>query len=397
MEIPIFAIKKVKDSHKVERISQVDMPAIEQDFIALSKKENLIKFDAVKKQLTGPVMIPEMLIARSATETLPEHYVYFDSETIKDYMYDFVKSKNTDQSNLNHGKEKILGSYVENWLIMDSTIDKASKLGYNLPAGTWMTTFSPDNFSDITEEFLENYKGFSVEVKGDKILDNNFKINMNIKEQLSKFFLGSETEKFTLYKLLETEQFIHVDNTSKTATKLNADKTLGEKLYSGVYSVEGGSLIVNWETSIFVPGSSNLSMALQSLIKMQQVVAGEKTINIDENGKCNYVLGLGKDVPDGSYTLDNGNMLVITDGVGKIFGEVAPETAQQVTDVIQEATDLRAEVLTLKSENLKALEVIKKLSEATELPEAITFKNEISNLTGVQASLEKYRNKKIIK
>jgi hypothetical protein len=69
----------------VTAISLVDAPAIEVDFVAMSKQADALNFaiqDDEKRIVAGPLMIPDIKIFRKGKEGQEDFYATFSSETI---------------------------------------------------------------------------------------------------------------------------------------------------------------------------------------------------------------------------------------------------------------------------------------------------------------------------
>ena len=104
----------------VYAISIVDFPAIESNFIALSKElkpqYSLAKVNEEKRLLVGAALIPNKQILRKDNEG-NNFYVYFAKETVKQAAYKFLKSNAHHNHTLQHDKE-IEGLYVaESWIV----------------------------------------------------------------------------------------------------------------------------------------------------------------------------------------------------------------------------------------------------------------------------------------
>jgi hypothetical protein len=109
----------------VNAISIVEQPAIESDFIALSKDVE-VKFaevDNEKRILMGAALIPNKTIFRRNGED--EFYVYFSKDTIRRASQLFLKTGSQSKSTLEH-QMKIEGlTVVESWIVDDSEKDKS--------------------------------------------------------------------------------------------------------------------------------------------------------------------------------------------------------------------------------------------------------------------------------
>jgi hypothetical protein len=148
----------------VNAISIVEQPAIESDFIALSKDVE-VKFAEVDKEkriLMGAALIPNKTIFRRNGED--EFYVYFSKDTIRRASQLFLKSGSQSKSTLEH-QMKIEGlTVVESWIVDDSEKDKSAFYGLSMPVGTWMVSVKVDN-DEIWTDFVKTkkVKGFSIE------------------------------------------------------------------------------------------------------------------------------------------------------------------------------------------------------------------------------------------
>ena len=150
--------------HGIDAISIVEHPAIEEDFITLSKdyKFEFKEVDLEKRVLMGAAMIPEKPIYRRDQDE--EYYVFFTKETIRRASELYLMNGKQGNATLEH-QEKITGlSLVESWIIEDPEKDKSRAYGLEYPVGTWMVSMKVNN-EDIWEEYVKSgkVKGFSIE------------------------------------------------------------------------------------------------------------------------------------------------------------------------------------------------------------------------------------------
>ena len=150
----------------VYAISIVDFPAIESNFIALSKElkpqYSLAKVNEEKRLLVGAALIPNKQILRKDNEG-NNFYVYFAKETVKQAAYKFLKSNAHHNHTLQHDQE-IEGLYVAESWIVESENDKSKDYGLNVPIGTWMVAVKVENDEIWNEQIKSgNAKGFSIE------------------------------------------------------------------------------------------------------------------------------------------------------------------------------------------------------------------------------------------
>ena len=150
--------------HGIDAISIVEHPAIEEDFITMSKehKFEFKEVDNEKRILMGAAMIPEKPIYR--VDGGEEYYVFFTKETIRRASELYLMNGKQGNATLEHEK-KIDGlSLVESWIIEDSDKDKSRAYGLEYPVGTWMVSMKVNN-EDIWENYVREgiVNGFSIE------------------------------------------------------------------------------------------------------------------------------------------------------------------------------------------------------------------------------------------
>ena len=112
----------------------------------------------------APAMIADKLILRVDEQGEP-FYGFFDAVAIENAAYAFQKNKLTDKFNINHDGQVVDGVYLaENWLVLDTELDKSQYFGYALPKGSWMTAVKFDNI-ELYEQYVTSGEltGLSVE------------------------------------------------------------------------------------------------------------------------------------------------------------------------------------------------------------------------------------------
>lgn len=147
----------------IHAVSVVHSPAIEENFIALSKHEiELKEVDSEKKILMGAALVPNKQILR-ADKDGKGYYIYFSEETIKKASELFLMRSNQNNATYEH-KEKLNGmSVVESWVIDNPEMDKSKEYGFNLPKGTWMISMKVNNEDIWKDVKAGKVKGFSIE------------------------------------------------------------------------------------------------------------------------------------------------------------------------------------------------------------------------------------------
>ena len=85
MRVIELIIDEEQEFSGIEAISIVDKPAIQEDFIALSKQDKvqLADVDTDKRILMGAALIPNKNIYRQDSEEEEGYYIYFSEATVK--------------------------------------------------------------------------------------------------------------------------------------------------------------------------------------------------------------------------------------------------------------------------------------------------------------------------
>ena len=147
----------------IDAVSVVENPAIEENFIALSKHEvELKEVDTEKKILMGAALVPNKQIYRRDKNN-EEYYIFFSKDTIRKASELFLMNSNQNNTTYEHN-EKLKGlTVVESWIIEDLEHDKSKKYGFSLPVGTWMISMKVNNEEVWSKVKDGSVKGFSIE------------------------------------------------------------------------------------------------------------------------------------------------------------------------------------------------------------------------------------------
>lgn len=166
-------------------ISLVEMPAIEEDFIALSKEEEKMEVQLSndeKHLLYGAVLVPDKDIYRNNGEQ--EFYINFTKESIEKMSQDFMKEYRQHEITVDHEETSNEVYVVESWIKADLFKDKSVALGLNeqLPIGTWFIAMKVNNIETWERIKSGELKGFSVEsmISLEEFSKQNTENNMNI-------------------------------------------------------------------------------------------------------------------------------------------------------------------------------------------------------------------------
>lgn len=173
---------------EVFAISLVDRPAIEVDFVALSKELVMCAADEEQHIVTGVALMPDIPIFRKGKDGSGDFYVKMTAETVKEAAFRFLeRSRNSEITLMHEGKTDGV-SVVESW-VSEKNDPKLAAVGIkDIPAGSWCVTMrvqNPDVWGMVKYELL---KGFSIEglfKRGDKI-NFNTEIEFVMDEDLKK-------------------------------------------------------------------------------------------------------------------------------------------------------------------------------------------------------------------
>jgi hypothetical protein len=156
---------KVGCDSETYAISLVEEPAIESDFVALSKdeeeKQQVFLESNEKHLVVGAALIPDKDIYRNNGEQ--EFYINFTKESIEKMSQEFMKEYRQKEVTLDHEDAANEICVVESWIVLDSYKDKSNALGINVPEGTWMVSMKVNNIETWERIKSGELKGFSVE------------------------------------------------------------------------------------------------------------------------------------------------------------------------------------------------------------------------------------------
>jgi cell division septation protein DedD len=196
---------KVGTDSETYAISMVEQPAIEVDYVALAKQEEVeVKLSSDERHICyGPALIPNKDIYRNNGEQ--EFYINFTEESIVKMSQDFMKEYRQKEVTLDHESEADEVYIVESWLVEDPYKDKANALGFNVPKNTWMIGMKVNNIEVWDRVKAGELKGFSVEsmisLEEFSKIDNNMEIKTDdmgfwtkMKEILEECFSSPKVE-----------------------------------------------------------------------------------------------------------------------------------------------------------------------------------------------------------
>ena len=164
MRIVELIIDELDENSGIDAISIVESPAIEEDFVALSKepKIKLAEVNGEKRILMGAILIPNKPIYRKEGDD--EYYIYFTKETVRKASELYLKKGNQNNSTYEHFQDIYGLSLVESWIVEDKEKDKTKLYGMDLPLGSWVGSMKVYN-DEVWQEYVKTgmVKGFSIE------------------------------------------------------------------------------------------------------------------------------------------------------------------------------------------------------------------------------------------
>lgn len=157
-----------EDESGVDFIALVDSPAIESNWQAFNKQQEIqtsFKIqDEVKRIVSGYFMIADLPIIRM-NDKGERFYVVFRKETINKIVDKFFKNGYSNNINLMHDKSDLAnGVYVIESLIIDKDRGIVAPIGFeNTPDGSWWGSMRVEDDA-IWEQVKDGtFRGFSVE------------------------------------------------------------------------------------------------------------------------------------------------------------------------------------------------------------------------------------------
>lgn len=224
---------KVGIDSETYAISMVESPAIESDFVALSKEEEKRVFleSEERHMVYGAALIPDKDIYRNNGEQ--EFYISFTKESIEKMSQDFMKNYRQNEVTLDHDEMANDITITESWLVEDPYKDKANALGINVPKGSWMIGMKVNQIDVWDRVKSGELKGFSVESMisledFSKQNTNNMNIETNdmfwdkLKNILKDTF-SKKVEESTIDELAANSGFTNVEDYKKEVEAVKAE------------------------------------------------------------------------------------------------------------------------------------------------------------------------------
>jgi hypothetical protein len=151
-----------EDQSGIEAISLVEFPAIEENFVALSKhKIELKTMDAEKRLVVGLALVPDKKIYRNNGGF--EYNITFSKDTVRKAAEKYLKSLKIHNATIEHEME-VDGVYLtESWIVEDVQKDKTALYDLDAPEGAWAVSMRIENDEVWEDVKAGKYLGFSIE------------------------------------------------------------------------------------------------------------------------------------------------------------------------------------------------------------------------------------------
>ena len=299
----VFELKKKKSlSHAIHAIALVEKPAIETDFIYLSidgkKAESNIYLSEEKGIIYSPVLIPNQRIKRLNENTGEVYEIFFSKETIEEAAYDMMTAKTPlDQFNEEHTDKKINGTnVVELWLVDDPAMDKATKLGFNVVAGTLMAGIKVTDEEAKEKIRLGKIKGISIEALFNEFElteENGQKVELNTNTIMNKLEQKIDSLMTKLSEIVGAEK--------APETKLASEKSDKGMLYTADAFQEGEMVYTDEAMTMNADGEymvgnqkyvidAGVLVAREMVEQVEEQMPSQPTRMAEENAKATIAL-----------------------------------------------------------------------------------------------------------
>ena len=370
--IPVFEALIDSIDTGIYKISLVDLPAVESDFVAFDKQNKVMKYsieNEEQRMVTGVIMRANFNIYRY-DEEFGEYYIKYSPETIKLMAEKMMIDNTFNNINLQH----IDGTDVEGVNLVEIFIKDTSK-GINpagfedIEDGSLFATYKI-NIDSIWEQIkLGTFKGFSLEgyftieraqfrktIKKDKNIENKNTFLQTMNRLFNKF-LKSFVKCGSLTTVDDKEFYWVGEADLQIGDELfyNADGEEAIKVEDGEYKLEDGTTIV----------------VVDGLVSEIREADGEKEDSLDNEVEME---DKEKDVECEEE--------IIVDDPEKPEDETKDEADEKYDELKQEIEQLKSEHDELKSmyDELKAT-----LDAILEKPAAEPIVEEFTKVTGSKA------------
>jgi len=159
-----LVIDESVEAEGISAISLVEFPAIEENFVALSKDQHKVEFKTIDKEkriIVGLALVPNKLIYRRRGDY--EYNITFSKETVRKASELYLKRLKNNNTTLEHEELTSGVSVIESWIVENPSKDKTALYDLNAKEGDWAVVMKVDN--DAVWQDVKNgrYLGLSIE------------------------------------------------------------------------------------------------------------------------------------------------------------------------------------------------------------------------------------------
>ena len=290
--IPVFNATIDVEEAGIYRISLVDAPAMESDFVAFDKQVQKPKYSVLndeKRLVRGVILRADFPIYR-VHERIGEHFLIFSAETIRQMAQKFLREHRNNEVNIMHqALTEVKGVEMVQMFIKDTNAG-VNPVGFeDIENGSLFAEYHVTN-NDVWEAIKAGiFKGFSVEaifnlapkeaeeVSFESITKYLNKASMSIKNKLAKIlaqFRSLTTDKGILTwggdKDLEVGDNVFVENEEGERTPATDGDYLLED--GVIVRVEGGKVAEIIEPQA-TPGEDRLAALEERVAALEEIIA----------------------------------------------------------------------------------------------------------------------------
>lgn len=157
---PLLRLTINGEEDGINIISLVEFPAVERNFVQLSKEVKL-SLNEEKRELLGVALIPDFPIYRRDEQG--EYYITFSAEAIRKAAIDFYRKLNVNNADVEHNHNIENGLTYFQSMILDKNNGICPAAFKDLPDGTWIVGCKVDNDEVWNAVKSGEVKGFSID------------------------------------------------------------------------------------------------------------------------------------------------------------------------------------------------------------------------------------------
>ena len=92
------------------------------------------------------------------------YFMFTFKDTIEKIAKKFLADNNSHNTDVNHNGAVVgENTLLESWIVEDPKMDKSTAMGFNVPKGTWMTSYKINDKETWNKIKAGELNGFSVE------------------------------------------------------------------------------------------------------------------------------------------------------------------------------------------------------------------------------------------